>query len=233
MKKVKLTSFGKVFCDPFVTDPDYYKTVTYEDVFKAVENDINNNIYTFTKGAEYIRLKSDIDLTSSLKALVPWCPDLFESNSPDARKLVAHFGKLIQKAWYGRTYRERREAKNAIHDILNNPHPHAKWSKVRIPPFLSLNDMCAYIHQITKYLRQQYINSYGLEDTTDYKTLKESNADKRLIELAKKGYIKMLVSRPKQLTITLVADFFGLSFKGLNQQLKEERRHPNVCHSDW
>lgn len=234
MKKVKFTSFGKGFHDPFAADPDYYKTVTYEDVFKAVENDINNNFYTCTKPAEGIRLKSDIyDLTSSLKAFVPWCPDLFESDLPDARKLVAHFGKLIQKVYYGRTYRERREAKNAIYDILNNPHPHAKWSKVRIPPFLSLNDMCAYIHQITKYLKKQYIKSYGLEDTTDYKTLEESNADKRLIELARKRYIKMLVSRPKELTITLVAAFLGLSSNGLKQQLKEERQHPNVCHSNW
>ena len=233
MKKVKFTSAGKVFHDPFAVDPYYYKTVTYEDVFKAVEKDINDNFYTMTNPAEGIRLKSNIDLTSSLKAFVPCCPDLFESDAPDARKLVAHFGKLIQTKYYGRTYRERQEAKNAIDDILNNPHPHAKWSKVYIPPFLSLNDMCAYIHQITKYLKKQYIKSHGLEDTTDYKTLEKLNADKRLIELARKRYIKVLISRPKELTITLVAAFLDLSPNGLKQQLKEERQHPNVCHSNW
>jgi hypothetical protein len=234
MKKVKYSS--RVFSDPFAADPDYYKNKSYDDVFKAVKEEINNNFYTWTKSAEYIRLKSDFDLTSTLKAVVPWCPDLFESDSPDARKLVAHFGELIQISYYGQSHRERQKAKKAIDDILNNPHPHAKWGKVRIPPFLSRNDLCAYLHQITKYLREQHINCYGNDippkmTAEILNVLKET--DKRLLEIVKKRYLKVLLKKPKELTIKLVADFLGLTTNGLRQQLKEEKRHPNTCQLNW
>ncbi len=44
MKKVKFASCGRVFSEPFVEQPDYYKTVTYEDVFKEVKEDIGDFI---------------------------------------------------------------------------------------------------------------------------------------------------------------------------------------------
>lgn len=250
MKKVKFASCSRVFSEPFVEQPDYYKTATYEDVFKEVKEDINNNFYTKTFSGEDIRLQDGEDLTLLLKWLVPQTPDLFEANSPGARKLVAHFGKLIGTSYYGQTSKERQKAKDAINDILNNKHPYAKYGKVHIQPFLSLNDMCAYIHRITNYLRDNAIllfrdrpnastakclkTAFIINTIKDPEILKAlQDRDKRFMEVIKKGYMGMLINKPKELTITLVANFLKLTPKGLKQQLKEERRHTDTCHLDW
>src|SRR4030067_2703706 len=106
MKKIKSTHPGKGFGDPFAAEPDYYKTKTYEEVFNAVREMINNNFYTCTWTTELLEpLQSDDPeyLTKMLKELVSLCPDLFESDNPSAKKLVAHFGKLINISFYGHT----------------------------------------------------------------------------------------------------------------------------------
>jgi len=40
----------------------------------------------------------------------------------------------------------------------------------------------------------------------------------------------MLIEKPKELTKKLVADFFGLTLKGFEQKLKEEKHYPNTVH---
>ena len=228
MVKAKFTRPDRGFFPPFAAEPDYYKTKTYEEVFKAVREDIENNFYKWTYSEEYLKPLPDDpeNLTKWLKLLVPVCPDLFESNNLYARKLVAHFGRLVNTLLYPQNPKEREKAKDAIDSILSGKTKDAKWSKKYIQPLLSLNDMVTYIHQITKYLRKQYIKEYGdeplnNEDIKDPKELERlKKKDQRLVSLVKSGDIQMLIAEPKSFTQKLVADFLGLTLKGLKQQLK-------------
>ena len=230
IKKGKIfTRPDKGFIDPFPAEPDYYKTKTYEKVFKAVREDIGNNFYKFAYSAAELESLSSDDpehLTKMLKLLVPVCSDLFESDNPSARKLVAHFGRLVNTLLYPQNPKEREKAKDAIDSILSGKTKDAKWSKKYIQPLLSLNDMVTYIHQITKYLRKQYIKEYEGEplNNEDIKHPKElerlKKTDQRLVSLVKSGDIEMLIAEPKSFTQKLVADFLGLTLKGLKQQLK-------------
>lgn len=253
----KFTDFGRGFREPFLEN-DYYKTVTYNDVFKAVRADIEKHFYTITHRAKKLkRIKDpdavfpektsemsmeefiawrapDVDLTKLLKELMPGCPDLFESDNPTARILVKHFGKLVNTARYAQRP-ERQKARDDIDKMLEGPH-YLKASKIYIPPFLSLNDMFSYIHKITVHLKTQYIESFDHEslnkrDINDKNTLRElEKADYRLVEIAREGHIDILLRKPKELTRKLMANFFGLTLRGLEQQLKEERKHPNTYH---
>ncbi|MBM4135940.1 MAG: hypothetical protein FJ241_03825 [Nitrospira sp.] len=234
MKKVKFTWPHKGFSPPFAAEPDYYKTKTYDEVFNAVREDINNNLYTLTYSAKDLRPLPDNPehLTNLLKSLVPMCPDLFESDNPSARKLVAHFGKLIWDAQYAQSPKEKKKAKEAIGDILSSKTTDTKWSKIYIPPLLSLNDMLFYLHKITKYLRKQYVETYtteplnknDLKEKAELKRLEET--DSRLVEIVEKGYIRMLISKPTELTKQLMADFFDLKIGTLKEYLKKEKKHP-------
>jgi hypothetical protein len=97
--------------------------------------------------------------------------------------------------------------------------------------------MVTYIHQITRYLRKQYVKEYGCEPLNEKDIIKDTEAleglkktDQRLVTLLKSGYTKMLIEKPKELTKKLVADFFGLTLKGFEQKLKEEKHYPNTVH---
>lgn len=222
---------GKGFSPLFPAEPDYYKTKTYEEVFKAVGEQFRKNFYKFTFSADELNLQSDAPeyLTKTLKLLVSVCPDLFESDNPSARKLVAHFGRLVNTLMYPQNPEERKKAKDTFNIILSG---NAKWRKKYIQPLLSPNDMVTYIHQITEYLRKQYIEEYGYEplnkkDIKDPEELEKlKKTDQRLVTLVKSGYVKMLIEEPKELTKKLVADFLGLALGGLKQQLKEKNSIP-------
>lgn len=271
---IKFTDLGRVFINPFpFLGEDYYKKVTYDEFFKVVKHYINREFYEKSlriynlkrvKDPDWVINKKPfemsmeeyaewrtpaVDLTEMLKVVVPFCPGLFESDSRTARILVKHFGRIVTTSIYGQSPKERQKAKADIAKMLERPR-HLKGSKIYIPPFLSLNDMCAYIHRITNYLRDNAILLFRdhlnastakcLKTAFIINTIKNpeilkalQDKDKRFMEVIKKGYMGMLINKPKELTITLVANFLNLTPKGLKQQLKEERRHPNTCHLDW
>lgn len=227
-KKIVRKQDCLIFCEPFVSEPNWYTIKSYKEVFEAIRKDIDENIYTWTWPPDELKpIANDEDLTKKLKIILPSCPDLFKSNSPEARKLVAHFGELHWQSLYAQNTQKRNEATEAISDMLSYKYvKHAKGSKVYIPPLLSLNDMVAYIHRITKHLKSQVCPEDDLNDPqASYFT------DPRLRDLVKKNkeYIYILYKKPKELTKKLVADFFGLTLKGLNQKLKQEKHPLHAC----
>ena len=236
MGKKKVTRPGKGFIEPFAAEPDWYKTRTYEEVFEAIRKDIKKNNYKCTYSAEELKPPADDPehLTKMLKLLVPWCPDLFESDNPSARKLAAHFGRLLNTWLYSRNHEERQGAKDIIDIILSGKTKDAQWSKKYIQPLLSLNDMITYIHKITGYLRKEYVNEYdheplnkeNIENPRELERLKKT--DHRLVALVESGYMEMLINSPKKLTKKLVADFLGLTLKGLEQKLKNTILTPST-----
>jgi len=232
MKKGISTHPGKGFFPPYPAEADYYKTKTYEEVFKTVKEQFGKNIYKWTFSADELNLQADDPeyLTEMLKLLVPKCPDLFESDNPSARKLVAHFGRLVNTLLYPVNPEERGKTKDTF-DIILSGTKDAKWRKKYIQPLLSLNDMVTYIHQITEYLRKQYIEEYGdeplnKEDIKDPKELERlEKTDQRLVTLVKSGDIQMLIAKPTTFTQKLVADFFKRTLGGLQQSFKKKKKH--------
>ncbi len=244
----------KFFIAPFVHIPEYYKKVSYDEVFREVRNNIDKNFYQWTWPADDLRyeltlsahglieardaLPPDIDLTRLLQSHLPISPTLFQSNNPSARKLAAHFGRLHWDSHNAPTPQERKKAQGAIDDIMGSKTPDTKGKKIVIPPLLSLNDMYAYLHRITDYLQEQYINEYGRdplpEDVfTDETKLGElcrkelREIDPRLEEMVEKDLIEMLVHKPGELTNELMAQFLGYTPKTLKQELKKEKK-PSV-----
>lgn len=251
-ERTKHTSLGKGFINPFV-EPDYYKKVTYDEFFQTINKELLD--YTVLVSADHLKPIRDTDLvinknphemsceefmawrapsvsekelTARLKQLVPYCPDLWESNNPTARLLVKHFGRLLNTALHGK-YKERKKAASDINDITTSRPKDAKWKKKYIPPFLSLNDMYECIHKITKYLRTQCTKAYpdelltekDIEDISILEGLKE--VDPRLVDIVQKGQTKTLIGATKTLTKELIADFLGLTLNGLEQQLKPKK----------
>ena len=242
----------KFFIAPFVDDFEYYyKRVSYDEVFRKARNDIDNNRYQWTGSADDLKyeltlsahglieardaLPPDTDLTWLIKSIGPICPDLFESNNPSARKLAAHFGRLRWDSHNAATPQERKKAREAIDAIMGSKTPDTKGKKIVIPPLLSLNDMYEYLHRITKYLQEQYINEYGCdplpEDVfTDETKLGElcrkelREIDPRFEEMVEKNLIEMLVHRPGELTTELMAQFLGYTPGTLTQYLKQEKQ---------
>jgi len=249
MKRKKVTDPGKGFAGPLVDDLEYYyKKVSYDEVFRKARNDIDNIFYSRIYEANELRYEltvsadglieakdcfpPDTNLTRLLQFLWPTCPDLFQSKSPGAIKLAAHFDKLRWDSNYARTPQERKRAQEAIRAIIESKTPDTKWKKKPVPPLLSLNDMYAYLHRITEYLQEQYINEYGRDplpegvftDETGLKELRE--IDPRLEEMVEKDLIPMLIKKPKELTRDLMAQFLGLTPKTLKQELKKEKKPP-------
>jgi|GEM_PF-6125317 len=154
-KRKTFTRPDKGFIEPFSAEPDYYKTKTYEEVFKAIREDIEKNNYIFLYSAQDLNrpslpeevvkaIRENVDsgnieknnhrlqfvysaeeglkyplppeefddpekLTKLLKSLVPVCPDLFESDNSSARKLVAHFGRLLNTALHAQRSKETKK----------------------------------------------------------------------------------------------------------------------------
>jgi len=228
----------KFFIAPFVHIPKYYEKVSYDEVFREVQKHIGNDVYRWTYLANYLKdtFPPDIDLTQLLQSLRPYCPDLSESDSPGSEKLAAHFGRhligLLRDFHYAPTPQEREKAREEIDAIIKNKAPERKRKKIPIPPPLSLNDMYAYVHRITDHLRRKYTKKYEYdplpEDVLTNKTeLTElHDTDPRLVEIQKKGITRMLIKRPHELTIKLMAQFLGVTPKTLRQRLKEEKKPP-------
>ncbi len=235
MKRKRFTDPGRGFIAPFVHIPEYYEKVSYDEVFREVRNDIDKNFYQWTWSANYLKdtFPPDIDLTRLLQSLWPICPDLFRSKSPGAIKLAAHFDKLRWDSNYAPTPQEREKAQEAIGAIMGSKTPDTKWKKIPVPPLLSLNGIYEYVHRITEYLQEQYINEYGRDplpedvftDETELKELRE--VDPRLEEMVEKDLIEMLVHKPDELTNELMAQFLGYTPKTLKQELKKEKK-PSV-----
>lgn len=217
MKRGIFNKFGKGFIPPFV-DPYFYKSVTYDDFFKAVEKQIRDKIYQFTYRAEHVKLRNNTNLTKVLKYLVPICPDLFNSDSPDARKLVAHFGRLVNTSLHAQNSKEREKARNTIKDILDSRTPDTKWKKVHIPIFLSLNNMRFYLHKITKHLKGKLPKYRRPQEWTDFKNFKDDEID-------------MLKNQPMKFTEHKMAEFFGCSLEKIRKDIKEEKRYLNSLKS--
>jgi len=238
MKRKKVADPGKGFIAPFVADPEYYKRVSYDEVFKKVQDDINNNVYRWTYSANELKdtFPPDLDLTQLLQSLRPYCPDLSESDSPGSEKLVTHFGRLLigllRDYHYAATPQEREKAKEEIDAIMKNRAPERKRKKIPRPPHLSLNGMYEYVHCITDDLRRKYTKKYGydplpedvLTNKTESKELHQT--DPRLVEIQKKGLTRMLIKKPRELTQKLMAQFLGFTPKTLKQELKKEKKPP-------
>jgi len=248
MKRKRFTDPGKAFAGPLVDDLEhYYKKVSYGEVFRKARNDIDNNFYRRIDEADELRyeltlsahdlieardaLPPDIDLTRLLQLHLPISPNLF--HNPSARKLAAHFGRLHWDSHNAPTPQERKKAQGAIDAIMGSKTPDTKGKKIVIPPLLPLNGMYEYLHRITKYLQEQYINEYGRDplpeniftDETELEELRE--IDPRLEEMVEKDLIPMLIKKPKELTRKLMAQFLGVTPGTLRERLKEEKR-PSV-----
>lgn len=225
------TFFKKYFVNPFV-EPDYYKKISYAEFFKEVEKELEDYTVRALPCKHLKPIKDSIDedeLTQRLKVLVPYCPDLWESDHPTARLLVRHFGRLLNVALCGVDIKARQEAAFIIEDITKTKPFDFKNAKKYIPPLLSLHEMFRSVHRITEYLRKQYINECDKEPLSDLDVRDEngikklSGIDIRLVDLAKERRINILISQPKKLTKMFMADFFGLTLDGLNQAMKAEK----------
>lgn len=237
--KRRQSAFGRGFATPHALagyGGEYYKTVCYNCVLSAVDEEIKQGVYEIQYPASKFKVPfpDDIDLTTALAYDVSLMPDLFTSDNPSARKLVAHFGKKVWQYHHGRTRKERSNAKDDIEKMLFSKHHFAQWSKVSIPPFLSVSGLCDYLHKVTAYLRQQYKSEY--EEDTDSKFITSSKFvtsikidlktfDLRLFDLAEDGLIDLLVLNPKELTIKFLANYFEMKPNSLKQYLKEEKNH--------
>ena len=62
--------------------------------------------------------ESPENLTKALKCVVPMCRDLFESDLPGPRRLVVHFGKIMNQAFHSNNREEREKAKQDLNDSL-------------------------------------------------------------------------------------------------------------------
>ncbi len=219
----------KFFIAPFVHIPEYYKKVSYDEVFREVQKHINKDVYRWTYSADYLKdsFPPDLDLTRLLQSLRPRCPDLSESDSPGSEKLAAHFGRhligLLRDYHDPATPQEREKARREIDAIIKNKAPERKRKKIPIPPPLSLNEMYKYLHRITDDLRQQRVDGDWPEDDPELEKLLEA-ADPRLVEIEKKGLTRMLMEKPHELTIELMAGFLGLRPGSLSHRLKDEKR---------
>ena len=63
----------------------------------------------------------------------------------------------------------------------------------------------------------------GTEPVTPENAAHLESVDSRLVALAQRGFIPMLIGSPKQLTKTLIAEFIGLTAGSLQQTLKAEK----------
>lgn len=219
---------------------DYYKKITYDEIFKAVKEQIQEGEYNnLPSSLKYVLYKSlpSIDevkanddlLISVLEFCVTNYSNFFESDLPKARALIAEFGRLVNRSFYAQIPEERQMAKEALEKILSRPEQ-AQDSKKFIPPYLYLNGMYVYLDKITKYLETQYKNHFGNEpldiSKLNHEDLSElRKADPRLIEIVKNEYINILIKPKGHITLTkkLMADFFEHTPGGLNEKLKEEK----------
>jgi hypothetical protein len=200
--------------------------VTFEDI---PFYDIHQKKFLELHEADYLLkllgIKKDDspeNLTKALKKIVPICPDLFSSNSDGARKLVAHFGKIINQALHSEGSKERKEAEDNLGAILKRPKE-KKWKKVIIPPAFSFTQFFNYLHEITKDLREEIeygdLSGVNSEDLADFKETKPG-----LVEIYKLGLIDLLTTNPAEVTYKIMASFFNLTAEGLKQKVKKERK---------
>lgn len=231
------TPFGRAFIPPSsfaIHGLAYYKKLSYQDVLIELDKDIDRGLYRPTIKADHMKKpapSSSAGLDEMLSELIPLCPNLFSSDNTIARKLTAHFGRMVWEHHTARNNETREILRKRIAGILFGRLPVSKNTKKPIPIFLSLSGLYDYLHKITEHLKQRFLSKYANTDTGP-DCLREAMADlksldPRLFELAKyPRYMELLTARrPARLTCTIIAAHFGFTEKGMNQYLKEERAH--------
>ena len=225
----KDTKYGKGFAKPF-SEQDYYAKYSIEQVLERVLADIEDHFYLHTFPAHMFKddAPDNLDLTMALKMYIPVCPDLFESDNPVARKMVKHFGELIQRAHYGKTPKERSLARNTIDDMLGRGAD-AKWKNIYIPSDFSLVEMYEYMLKIAKNMKSRYQSHNGSDLITNLDLKDESfdksypDIDSRIIPVIQLGKLKQLLDIPSEYTKEVISDFFNIKAAYLNKLLKLER----------
>jgi len=226
-------------------EKDFYKKVTYDDILKAVRKQIQRGMYrsympspfrfflhrlTLPDIKKAFENNDEEILTGILQLCIKTYPDFWESDSPYVKKLIVHFGKIINRFLFSVSYKERQMAKDIIIEQVLSKPKEMKYTKKSVPPHLYLNGMYSYLYELTNYLQIQY-EKYLTSSSKIRSGLKLEKADSRLTKLDHECLI-MLEKNPKKLTKSLIANFFGVTLGGFEQKLKEEKKillHPETA----